>query len=407
MLFVDNKYIDISIIIPLYKGAKYIDRLMQMITDNYLYKELYKGCKLEVIFVNDFPEQDIEIQENFFSVRVITNCENQGIHKTRVNGIAQARGEYAIMLDQDDLIKTNYLYSQWEMIKSNNADFCVCKGWRSRFRTIGNVKNFEAQINDLGYYFTSGNPIMSPGQVILRKKSIPEEWKENILHRNGADDCFLWMLILLTGKKFIVNEEFLFYHTPERTNDSITSNAMTASLEEMRQILKKIGYLSEIREKQIEQQLMERDLINGKMPDISYSVSAQSVQKVIHITKFRKMFLLLLDWSSLNCEGKCIVNYLRKCGYHSVAIHGMGYIGEMLYRELKNSSIEVKYAIDRSALDFEDELNIIKIDDEFPDVDLVISTVLDETGDLMKQLKMKSKCRVLGIGEVLNEIKQI
>lgn len=398
---------DISIIIPLYKGQKYIERLMQMISANYLYMDMYRECKLEVIFVNDFPDQAIEIQEKIFSVKVYSNSSNQGIHQTRVNGIEQARGNYVIMFDQDDLIRDNYLYSQWSKIRESKADFCVCKGWSSRFRTIGNQKEYAVRINDLEHYFTMGNPIMSPGQVIIRRESIPEEWKENILNKNGADDCFLWTLILLHKGRFVVNEDFLYYHTPERTSDSISSNAMTDSLIEMIEILKGLDYLSEKREKQCRQQMVERNLINGHVPDITEDIPVHSMKRLHYIIKFRKLFYCMLDWNRLKSEGKSIERFLQTNGYYSIAIHGIGEVGELIYEELKDSSIEIKYAIDRSALDFEGQLSIMKMEDELPKVDLIISTVFGDTKDILEQLKSRSKSSVLRLDQIMDALKDM
>lgn len=405
MLNTKSKKVDISIIIPLFKGDMYIDRLIKMIKANYLYMEMYEKCDLEVVFVNDFPEQTITVSETIFPIRMYNNCENQGIHRTRVNGVGFATGNYIIMLDQDDLIIDSYLYSQWEKIKKENADFCVCNGWSGRFRTLGNEQSYEKLINNLEHYFVTGNPIMSPGQVIMKKESIPTEWLENIQSRNGADDSLLWMLVLLKGGKFVFNREYLFYHTPERTKDSVGASEMAASVVEMKQILKRLEYLSEKTERQLEQQLKERQYINGLPFDAAGNIFFASVSNLKYITKFRKMFFVMLDWNRLRSQGKSIESYMVKNGYHSVAIQGMGYIGELLYEELKNSSIDVRYAIDRSAIDFKGELDVFRMEEELPKVDLIISTVLEDSGALVAQLKEKCNCKVLRIDEILNELK--
>jgi len=67
------KTVDISIIIPLYKGGKYCNNLLQMIQQNSLYKQMYKTCKIEVVFVNDFPDEKIRIEDKDrnFDVKII------------------------------------------------------------------------------------------------------------------------------------------------------------------------------------------------------------------------------------------------------------------------------------------------------------------------------------------------
>ena len=38
-----------------------------------------------------------------------------------------------------------------------------------------------------------GNPIISTGQVLMRRASIPGVWMENIMETNCADDYLLWL----------------------------------------------------------------------------------------------------------------------------------------------------------------------------------------------------------------------
>lgn len=46
-----------------------------------------------------------------------------------------------------------------------------------------------------------GCAITSPGHCLIRKTSIPQLWKENILKNNGSDDLLLWLLMLEENKK--------------------------------------------------------------------------------------------------------------------------------------------------------------------------------------------------------------
>ena len=49
---------------------------------------------------------------------------------------------------------------------------------------------------DLDCHYYYNNLIRSPGQVLIRKSSIPEYWSEHTLIHNGSDDAFLWILML-------------------------------------------------------------------------------------------------------------------------------------------------------------------------------------------------------------------
>ena len=54
----------ISIIVPIYKGEKYINKIIQSVENNYSYCTANgMDVKIEIIFVNDSPENWKEITE--------------------------------------------------------------------------------------------------------------------------------------------------------------------------------------------------------------------------------------------------------------------------------------------------------------------------------------------------------
>ena len=59
----ETKRIDISIIIPLYKGFQFCNRLLKVIRKNCLYQDFYKSHSVEVVFINDYPEEIIKIEK--------------------------------------------------------------------------------------------------------------------------------------------------------------------------------------------------------------------------------------------------------------------------------------------------------------------------------------------------------
>lgn len=54
-------------------------------------------------------------------------------------------------------------------------------------------------------------------------------------------------------------------------------------------------------------------------------------------------------WLENRNAGKTFADYLKEYGCKTVAIFDAGEIGQLLYAEVKNSEIEVKYFIDRNA----------------------------------------------------------
>ena len=62
----------------------------------------------------------------------------------------------------------------------------------------------------------------------------------------------------------------------------------------------------------------------------------------------RENFLALKRWLENRNANKTLVDYFHRYGYKTIAIYGAGDLGRLLYEEIKNSDIQVKYFIDRN-----------------------------------------------------------
>lgn len=59
-------------------------------------------------------------------------------------------------------------------------------------------------------------------------------------------------------------------------------------------------------------------------------------------------FITMKKWMENRNAGKMFSQYFHDYGYASIAIYGAGDIGRLLYEELRDSSIDVKYWVDRN-----------------------------------------------------------
>ncbi len=402
----ENVDMDISVIIQLYKGQKYCSRLLDMIEDNCLYGDLFKKCKIEVIFVNDFPDEEVKIEkeQRHFTHQLFVQNRNQGIHFSRVKGILASGGKYIIMLDQDDVVTEKWLYSQWHKITSEDEDYCVCNGWLSRFRTLWNKDTFKDKVNNLSHYMTVGNAIVSPGQVIIKKTAIPQEWLEYIQICNGADDFLLWVMALAKGKSFLVNEQYLFYHTPERTKDSVSRRQMVYSVQESVEILEYSKVLDNENLFLLKNRVAGGKWINGIQSSDDLYVTNSVLLQIQNCMKFQSMFHVMLDWLKLKNRGIGLWQFFEKKQYINIAIYGLGYIGECVYDELRESMVTVKYGIDETAVDFKGELPVFQIQDELELVDVVVLTIAGDKDFYTGLIKEKLDCMVWSVSEILLDL---
>lgn len=116
--------------------------------------------------------------------------------------------------------------------------------------------------------------------------------------------------------------------------------------------------------------------------------------------KIRAISELFLKWNQNNKDGRTIERRLDEIGISTVAIYGMGDVGQRLYKELKDTDIEVKYAIDRRKIDI-DEIQVISIDDELPEVDLIIVTAICDFPEIAGLLMTKTRCKVISFEEIV------
>lgn len=238
----------ISVITPYYFGYKYIDRLLKTIDDNSkALIELEPNVEIEYIIVNDSPEEELNITNPYksFKLRVLTYEVNRGIHGARSYGIRHSHGSYLLMLDQDDIIDSKFLLEQYRKI--NNSDVIICNALMEK-EDNSCEKLYKTQFDyfkvlNEKYYLLSHNQIASPGQCLIKRESIPEEWLSYNTTINGSDDLLLWVLMLEKHAKFSVNKSCLYKHVYTGKNQSANESQMNNSSLEITAYLKNINYV--------------------------------------------------------------------------------------------------------------------------------------------------------------------
>ena len=120
--------------------------------------------------------------------------------------------------------------------------------------------------------------------------------------------------------------------------------------------------------------------------------------------KHLELFLLMNEWMKKKQEGRHIKEYFEKNGYISVAIYGLSYIGERLIDELKESGIEVKYAIDKNANSIYSDLEVYLPEDGFPDVDVIVVTAISFFDEIYDLLVGKIDCAIVSLQDILYEL---
>lgn len=118
--------------------------------------------------------------------------------------------------------------------------------------------------------------------------------------------------------------------------------------------------------------------------------------------KFAKYFDLFDNWFRLKEQGESISERLVGLGYHKIVIYGMGKIGKHLLFDLQNSSVEVRYAIDRNADYIDDwEVAVYRVQDYIENVDAVIVTAIFDFENIRQEILKYYNCPIINLNELL------
>ena len=114
----------ISVIIPIYKSEKYIDRCLKS-----LLNQTYKN--LEIVMVNDAsPDKSGELCEQYAqqhdNIKVIHNATNGGSCVARNVGLDHATGDYIGFVDPDDEATNDIFEKFYDFSSQNECDIVIC-----------------------------------------------------------------------------------------------------------------------------------------------------------------------------------------------------------------------------------------------------------------------------------------
>ena len=231
----------VSVIIPVYKAEAFIERCARSLFEQTL-------DDMEYIFVNDCtPDKSIEIVKNVLGeyphrqkqVHIINHQENQGVAKSREDGINKASGEYIIHCDSDDYVDLDMYEVMYLEGKEKNAEV-VCCNYYAEYRTHKVLNKFPYKEETKQNMILGISPIYGSLCNKLVKKSLFDEndlkFYEDI---NMGEDLGLATRFRFFSKKTIIVPK-AFYHYTVQNNNSIFTNF---TLEKNNDIIKCSSYL--------------------------------------------------------------------------------------------------------------------------------------------------------------------
>ncbi|MBR7160655.1 MAG: glycosyltransferase family 2 protein [Clostridia bacterium] len=223
----------ISIIVPVYNVAPYLDRCIQSIVAQ-------THQDIEILLIDDGSTDDSGAICDKYAKQdnriVVVHKQNGGVSSARNLGMDIAKGEYIGFIDSDDYIEPNMYERLHGSIIRENADLAVCGFKQVRVNGDTRVNDATSDMdwskeNIIKNYFTQGiiKELMYAPVNKLYKKSMLDDLRYCTQYRMGEDILFLFKVIDKMNKMVYV--EGSYYHYIMRENSAMTSKFSAKRLE--------------------------------------------------------------------------------------------------------------------------------------------------------------------------------
>ena len=218
--FVKRDNPKISLIIPLHNQVKYI-KLIYASIQNQVLKDI------EIIFIDDNSEDNTtmmirELIDQDKRIVYLKNKRNRGAFYTRNKGVLNAKGEYILFADPDDLLINNILIKVYKTAKHFNLDivqFCVLEGyyetpklWR-QFKYNQNMLKNNEEIRNYFYHVGSRNlwdKLIRKNIFIQSINFMNKKFQDQLYYINN-DDTAIFGLIHVANTYGFLEEIGYFY----------------------------------------------------------------------------------------------------------------------------------------------------------------------------------------------------
>lgn len=233
----------ISVIIPVYKVEKYVEKCIQSVIN-----QTYEN--LQIILVDDgSPDNCGKICDEYAKkdhrIEVI-HKSNGGLSDARNKGLEIAKGEYIGFVDSDDYIEADMYEVLYNLLKQYNADVSICNFYTVSQGKIS-IKNADNGINEYNRIeilkeILLDKNIQSYAWNKLYKKELFDEIKYPIGKK--YEDIGTTFFLLEKCNKVVVTGKSEYYYINRQ--DSIVNNVTESTITDyIELIMQRYDYIEE------------------------------------------------------------------------------------------------------------------------------------------------------------------
>ncbi|MFV5688929.1 glycosyltransferase family 2 protein [Flavobacterium sp. ZT3R25] len=275
---------EVSIIVPCYNQAQYLDEALQS-----LYDQTY--TKWECIIVNDGSQDDTEAIAQKWEVKDsrfrYVDKKNGGVSSARNLGIKNAKGEFIVTLDSDDMYEATFIEKALTVIQ-NNDEIGIVSSWGRYFTNDMQLQVYKS-IGKTTVDFLFHNAAI--GTSLFRKTCWEQVRGYDENPENGYEDWEFYLRVCSLGWKVHIVEEVLFFYRQSISSRSAGINQVNKEAKKYIYIKNKDIYCAHY-EELIEQFLMASDLEKGEIYKFRNTIDYKLGASVLKPLRSIKWFFL-------------------------------------------------------------------------------------------------------------------
>lgn len=164
-------------------------------------------------------------------------------------------------------------------------------------------------------------------------------------------------------------------------------------------VVNKYAYLEAIRDAIKEYKMIDY----SKIKNASKNNEESALLYEQKIQQYRSYWITLDKWLTVKESGRKAIDFLELKGYKNIAIYGLGMLGNHLMLEFNSSSMKLVYGIDGKGSSIHLDFPVYTLDDELPEADAVVVSVVHEFDSIYQELKNKVHCDIYSLSELLED----
>jgi FlaA1/EpsC-like NDP-sugar epimerase len=144
--------------------------------------------------------------------------------------------------------------------------------------------------------------------------------------------------------------------------------------------------------KKIALALVKLSVMGGVIGGIIYLAQKALKKEADYKNRFKSYYNVTNQWLLNKNEEKNVGEYFKDNNYKTIAIYGMGNMGELFYEEVKKEDVKIAYFIDKNAEELYygiDDIPVVTMDDieSQEEVDAIIVTPVYDFDSISESLE--------------------